>query len=59
MLGRLTMNVRDSQAQIDHAVDVFGQQRVPETAPDDFGHVPLSTAEHAFEFLDNLAAYAK
>ena len=45
-------------ATLQDAVDVFGQQRVPETAPDDFGHVPLSTAEHAFEFLDDLAVAA-
>ena len=45
-------------ATLQDAVDVFGQQWVPETAPDDFGHVPLSTAEHAFEFLDDLAVAA-
>ena len=45
-------------ATLQDTVDVFGQQWVPETAPDDFGHVPLSTAEHAFEFLDDLAVAA-
>ena len=45
-------------ATLQDTVDVLGQQWVPETAPDDFGHVPLSTAEHAFEFLDDLAVAA-
>ena len=45
-------------ATLQDTVDVLGQQWVPETAPDDFGHVPLSTAEYAFEFLDDLAVAA-
>ena len=45
-------------ATLQDTVDVLGQQWVPETAPDDFGHVPVSAAEHAFEFLDDLAVTA-
>ena len=37
------------------AVLVARQQRVPVTSPDQFDHVPASTAEGAFEFLDDLA----
>jgi len=34
------------------------QQRVPHAAPHHLDHVPASAAEHAFQFLDNLAVAA-
>ncbi|RMP03941.1 hypothetical protein ALQ30_05663 [Pseudomonas syringae pv. persicae] len=45
-------------ATLQDTVDVLGQQWVPETAPDDFGDVPLSTTEHAFQFLNDLGVAA-
>ncbi len=45
-------------ATLQDTVDVLGQQWVPETAPDDFGDVPLGATEHAFEFLDDLGVAA-
>ena len=45
-------------AALQDAVLVLGQQRVPETAPDDLVDVPLGAAEHAFEFLNDLAVTA-
>ena len=37
---------------------VLGQQAVPVAAPDDLDHVPAGAAEHAFQFLDDLAVAA-
>ncbi len=34
---------------------VVREQRIPVTAPDHLEHVPVGAAEHAFEFLDDLA----
>ena len=34
---------------------VFTQQLIPTTAPHDFNHVPASTCEDAFQFVDDLA----
>ncbi|MNZ88474.1 hypothetical protein D3C78_1073680 [compost metagenome] len=45
-------------AALQDAVDVLGQQWVPETAPDHFVDVPATATEHAFEFLDDLAVAA-
>jgi hypothetical protein len=40
------------------AVTVPGQEVVPLAAPDDLDHIPSGTAEHRFEFLDDLAVTA-
>ncbi len=46
-----------------HAADqksvlVFGQQRIPSGAPNDFDHVPACPAEGPFQLLDDLAVAA-
>ena len=43
---------------LQQAVFVLGEQRVPETAPDHLVDVPVGAAEHAFQFLDDLAVAA-
>ncbi|MNO79606.1 hypothetical protein D3C76_707800 [compost metagenome] len=45
-------------ALLQQAGVVLGEQRVPEAAPDDLVDVPLGAAEHAFQFLDDLAVAA-
>ena len=45
-------------AALQQAVSVVGEERVPEAAPDHLDDVPAGTAEHALEFLDDLAVAA-
>ena len=40
------------------ALGVLGQQGIPVTAPDHLDDIPAGTAEHAFEFLNDLAVAA-
>src|SRR5690606_19629450 len=42
-------------AALQGTVLVLGEQRIPETTPDHLVDVPLGAAEHAFEFLNDLA----
>ena len=37
---------------------VLGEQRIPQAAPDHLDDVPAGAAEHAFQFLDDLAVAA-
>ena len=41
-----------------HALGVAGEERVPVAAPAQLDRVPAGAAEHAFEFLDDLAVAA-
>src|SRR5690606_24630855 len=43
---------------LQHAAAVFGEQRIPVPAPHHFNNVPASTAELAFQLLNNFAVTA-
>ena len=45
-------------ALLQQAVVIAGQQRVPHAAPDHLDHIPVRTAEAAFELLNDLAVTA-
>jgi hypothetical protein len=58
-LARLVFAVDSFHHQLaQHAVGVACEQRIPVAAPDDLDRVPAGAAEHAFEFLDDLAVTA-
>ena len=61
VLGRVTLVLaidRGVHLVEEHAIDIAVEQLIPCRAPDDLDDVPSGPAEHALEFLDDLAVAA-